>query len=522
MVITLLLLLDLCAVACVLLLLKRLLSPQQVRSLPPGPRGLPLVGNVLDMPSEQEWVTFSKWADTWGDICSVTVLGQPLIIIGSAKVAVDLLDKRSAIYSDRPVCTMGGELVGWKNTLVLLPYGDRFRRFRRLFHNIIGSRTAIKQFLPIEELETRRFLRRVLSKPGDLPKHIRKTAGAIILRISHGYPVKENNDPFVHLAEQATEQFSLSTAPGGFMVDLIPALRHVPTWFPFTGWRVKANAWAATLNQLVEQPYSFVKHQMAAGTAPVSFTSALLEPKQLTPEEEFDIKWSAASLYSAGADTTVSAVNAFFLAMALYPAVQAKAQREIDAVVGDDRLPTFADREELPFVNALVKEVLRWHTSVPTGNPVDLRGMYCTKARVGVPHRAMRDDVYEGHFIPKGALVITNIHRLTHDVRTYADPMTFNPDRFMASEGRPAEMDPRNLCWGFGRRICPGMHLADASLFISCAMSLAVFDVSKSVENGKVIVPVHENTTGTISHPVPFRCAVSPRSEKAIQLIQAD
>ncbi|KAJ7755646.1 cytochrome P450 [Mycena maculata] len=507
MVVTFLLVLDIFAVVCVLLLLKRLLSsPQQVHSPPPGPKGLPLVGNVLDMPSDKEWATFSKWSDTWGDICSVTVLGQTLIIIGSAKVAVDLLDKRSAIYSDRPVCTMGGELVGWKNTLVLLPYGDRFRRFRRLFHNIIGSRTAIKQFLPIEELETRRFLRRVLAKPGDLPKHIRKTAGAIILRISHGYEVKENNDPFVQLAEQATEQFSLSTAPGGFMVDLIPALRHVPTWFPFTDWRVKANAWAATLNQLVEQPYSFVKHQMAAGTAPVSFTSTLLEPKQLTAEEEFDIKWSSASLYSAGADTTVSAVNAFFLAMALYPAVQAKAQREIDAVVGGDRLPTFADREDLPFVDALVKEVLRWHSVVPTG----------------VPHRAIRDDVYEGHFIPEGALVITNIHRLTHDARTYADPMSFNPDRFMASEGRPAEMDPRNLCWGFGRRICPGMHLADASLFISCAMALAVFDISKCVENGKVIVPIHENTTGTISHPVPFRCAISPRSEKAIQLIQAD
>ncbi|KAJ7162570.1 cytochrome P450 [Mycena crocata] len=505
MIVTPLLALDICAVACVLLLLKRLLAPKQV-PLPPGPKGLPLVGNVFDMPSSREWLTFSNWADAWGDICSVTVLGQPIIIIGSAKVAVELLDRRSAIYSDRPVCTMGGELVGWKNTLVLLPYGDRFRRFRRLFHNIIGSRAAIKQFLPVEELETRRFLRRVLAKPNDLPKHIRKTAGAIILRISHGYEVKENNDPFVQLAEQATEQFSLSTAPGGFMVDVIPALRHVPTWLPFTGWRTKADAWAATLNQLVEQPYSFVKHQMAAGTAPVSFTSTLLEPKQLTAEEEFDIKWSSASLYSAGADTTVSAVYAFFLAMALNPAVQAKAQREIDAVVGDDRLPTFADRDDCPYLDALVKEVLRWHSVVPTG----------------VAHRATRDDVFEGYFIPKGALVLTNIHRLTHDARTYASPMTFNPDRFIATDNRPAETDPRNFCWGFGRRICPGMHLADASLFISCAMTLAAFDISKCVEDGRVITPIHENTTGTISHPVPFRCTIKPRSEKTIQLILAD
>jgi hypothetical protein len=164
-------------------------------SLPPGPRGLPLVGNLLDMPVEREWLTFARWGEVWGtlvfqsallaiyaqslylflgDICSVTVLGQPIIIINSAEVACDMLDKKSAIYSDRPVLQMAGELVGWKHTLVLLPYGDRFRRYRRLFHNLIGSQAVVKRFFPGEELEARRFLRRVLMKPDDLAAHVRK------------------------------------------------------------------------------------------------------------------------------------------------------------------------------------------------------------------------------------------------------------------------------------------------------------------------------------------------------------
>lgn len=104
----------------------------------------------------------------------MTVLGQPLIIVNSAKVATDMLDKKSSIYSDRPVLQMGGELVGWKNTLALLPYGDRFRRYRRHFHRLIGSNAIIKQFLPVEEIETHRFLRRVLAKPDDLSTHIRQ------------------------------------------------------------------------------------------------------------------------------------------------------------------------------------------------------------------------------------------------------------------------------------------------------------------------------------------------------------
>lgn len=109
-----------------------------------------------------------------GDICSVTVFGQPLVVINSAQVAVDMLDKKSAIYSDRPTLQMAGELVGWKDSLVLLPYGDRFRRYRRLFHKLIGSVAAMKQFYPIEEAETRRFLRRVLDDPDNLSTHIRK------------------------------------------------------------------------------------------------------------------------------------------------------------------------------------------------------------------------------------------------------------------------------------------------------------------------------------------------------------
>jgi len=152
-----------------------------------------------------------------------------------------MLDKKSAIYSDRPVLQMGGELVGWKNTLVLLPYGARFRRFRRLFHSLIGTQSMIKRFYPGQELETRKFLRRILAKPDDLSAHVRKyvqcsflclaqrsiflsrAIGSVSLRISYGYEVQESNDPLVDLVDRATDQFSIATTPGKFLVDLIPA-----------------------------------------------------------------------------------------------------------------------------------------------------------------------------------------------------------------------------------------------------------------------------------------------------------
>lgn len=158
-----------------------------------------------------------------GDISHVEVLGQHIVVLNNADVAMEILDKKSSSYSDRPVLPMGGELVGWKNTLVLLPYGDRLREYRKNFARVIGSRAAMSTYHAIEEMETHRFLQRVLAKPSELSQHVRHTAGAIILRISHGYQVKEHQDPFVELADKAVDQFSMSTATGAWMVDVIPS-----------------------------------------------------------------------------------------------------------------------------------------------------------------------------------------------------------------------------------------------------------------------------------------------------------
>ncbi|KAJ3746174.1 cytochrome P450 [Lentinula detonsa] len=470
--------------------------------LPPGPRGWPIIGNLLDVPAKEEWFTFAKWGETYGKIASVTVLGQPLIILNSASIAKDMLEKNSAIYSDRPVIPMGGELCGWKNTLVLTPYGERFRNYRRLAHQLFGNAATMKSFHPVEELETHRFLKRLLSRPAEFSDHIRKTAGAIILRISHGYEVGEGQDPFVTLADKATEQFALSTAPG-FLVNLVPFLQYLPDWFPGASFKKTAKEWSSTLNEMVDLPYDYVKKQIVSGTAEPSYVSKLVEGQSLTAEQEFEIKWSSASLYSGGADTTVSAIYSFFKAMALYPEVQAKAQAELDAVVGNDRLPSFEDRDHLPYMQAVTLETLRWFSVVPTS----------------VPHRVTEDNVFKGYFIPKGALVLSNLWQMNHDPEVYHDPMSFKPERFL---GPNPELDPREACFGFGRRICPGRVLADASVFISCAMALAVFNISKYSENGVVIEPDRNQSSGTISHPSSFKCTISPRSDKAVALIQAD
>ncbi|KAF5309807.1 hypothetical protein D9611_013581 [Ephemerocybe angulata] len=478
---------------------KRAKAGQQ---LPPGPKGLPVVGNVADMPKEKEWLTFTEWGRKFGGICAVSLLGRPMIIVNSID-ALEEFDKKSAIYSERPILEMGGELVGYSETLVLMRYGSRFRHYRKQFARYIGNGVVQDQH-PLLIDFTQTFLKRVLKEPDNLMAHLRKLTGGIILKITYGYDVQDGNDPFVDLIEGANESFNIASKPGNFMVDVFPSLKNLPSWFPGAGFLETAARWKKNTDAMVEVPYKWTKSQMAAGTAPESFVSTSIEDgDELTESERNDIKFVAASLYGGGADTTVSAQYAFFLAMVLNPDVQKKAQEEIDRVVGNDRLPNHDDRPNMPYLNAVLTEVLRWNSVAPSG----------------VPHVAIEDGFVGGYFIPKDSMILANLWGILHDPQTYPSPFQFDPERFIAGPGKEVQRDPRGACFGFGRRVCPGMYLAEASLWSTITMSLAVFDITNTIEDGVAVVPVHENTSGTISYPKPYKCSIRPRSPKALALI---
>ncbi|KAI0824638.1 cytochrome P450 [Trametes gibbosa] len=498
-------LLDAAAILVAVILFNRLFTKKRQGPLPPGPKGLPVIGNMLDMPASHEWRTFAQWGERWGDIVSVSFLGQPYIILNSSKHAVDMLEKKSSIYSSRPVIPVGGELVGWNRTLALLPYGNKFREYRRLIFQLIGSKKNMERFQPLIEDKTRDFIVELYKEPRSLIKHIQKSAGAIILMMSHGYEVQAENDPFVATVDEAMEQFAVCTSASAFLANIFPALAHVPAWVPGAGFRKIAADWRKTLDQMCDRPHDFVKQRMAAGTDIPNFTSVNLEG-DIAPEREELVKNAASSLYAGGADTTVSAINTFYLAMTLFPDVQKKAQAEIEAVIGTERLPTAEDRENLPYCQALFLEVLRWNNVAP----------------LAIPHRSVEDDFHAGYFIPKGSIIIANCWRMLHHPETYADPTAFNPERFLAAPGKEAEIDPRGVVFGFGRRICPGLQLADASVYLAIVMSLAVFKIEKALDsNGEPIEPSTEFTTGTVSHPPPFQCEIKPRSAKTEALLHS-
>jgi cytochrome P450 len=190
--------------------------------------------------------------------------------------------------------------------------------------------------------------------------------------------------------------------------------------------------------------------------------------------------------------------------MAMHPEVQEAAQAEVDRVVGSDRLPTFEDRKNMPYIEALIKESLRWHVVAPTG----------------VPHMLIEDDIHNGYLIPKGSLIIPNQWYMSRNPSVYPNPEKFDPTRFIASPGKEVQPDSVDFCFGFGRRICPGRLLADNSVFLAIVSILATFNISRVIENGVPDTLFPDQIKGTISHQKPYRCNISPRSEKAAVLVQ--
>jgi hypothetical protein len=103
----------------------------------------------------------------------------------------------------------------------------------------------------------------------------------------------------------------------------------------------------------------------------------------------------------------------------------------------------------------------------------------------------------------------------------YHDPMTFKPERFLATDNYTPEPDPHRLSFGFGRRICPGRILADNAVYLNVVQSLAAFSISKAVENGREVVPEVNFLPGVVSHPAPYKTSIKPRSLKHEALIRS-
>ncbi|CAE6506947.1 unnamed protein product [Rhizoctonia solani] len=331
-----------------------------------------------------------------------------------------------------------------------------------------------------------------------------RTTSALFLQSVYGYELKSPQDPFFTDIMTLNEVLSQATLPTAFLVNALPWLEYIPDWVPGTGWKKTAYEWRALKDRAMGDVYNWAKQRVVSGVDDSSIVSLTYKEVRQTGSSEADAdefcKSIATILIAAGTETSTLAMMWFIVAMAIYPEIQEKAQREIDEVVGSNRLPTIEDRPNLPYVERLLAEIVRWHPSAP----------------FGVPHVCTEENVYRGYRIPKGATMIGHITATVRDEGVYKDADKFDPDRFLDPNLPPSQ------AFGWGLRICPGQHFFREIFYFEVTSMLAALKVERCKdESGNEIIPTQEMLQNSaIACPVPFKVRITPRSEHHAELIR--
>ncbi|EKM54606.1 uncharacterized protein PHACADRAFT_210406 [Phanerochaete carnosa HHB-10118-sp] len=391
---------------------------------PPGPPADLLVGNVRTFPAHDPHLGLMELAKKYGDVMYFNIFGKSVVILSSQTAASDLLEKRSMIYSSRPRF-MVHEMVGWTDMLSFLPYGEQFHKQRKLFQQAF-TRQGCLAFRSSQLSQTHLLLKKIMQYPARFEDHVRRFSTAVIMEITYGHKVTSDDDPYVNIAEE-TNRILMKAGHSLSIIDFFPSLQYLPSWLPGNWFTRFAEDAAPSIRNMRDFPFEQVRQQMASDNATPSFMAMHIEELERNGGASLEdlqiLKVASSQMYAAGAETTWSTILNVIVLLLLNPEVQHKAQTELD----------------------------------------------------GVPHCTTADDIYCGMYIPKGTTVLANSTALAMDDKVYSNPTEFRPERFLPPQSEPL---PVNISFGWGRRMCPGRHFADASVWIVIASLLAVFEIA--------------------------------------------
>ncbi|KAJ5989524.1 hypothetical protein N7481_004734 [Penicillium waksmanii] len=490
-----------------LFIVYRILSiGQRPKNYPPGPPTLPILGNIHQMPSKDAHLQFEKWAREYGSVYSLMLGTKCLVVLSSDEAVKDLLDKRSGIYSDRQEMYIGQTLCSGNLRLLMMGYGPKWRGFRKMVHSLLNVATS-KKYLPYQILENRQMLFQFLKEPQDFLNHIRRYSNALTTTMVFGWRTPTYEDPkMMQLFDGFSEFAEINQTGTAAIIDFFPFLRQLPE-FLIPAQR-KAQELHCNEKSLYLSHWMKAKSDIKDNIIKPCFSEGMYKVQQKEEFSDDQAAYISGTLLEAGSDTTSSTLYAFVQAMLLYPDVQRRAQEEIDSIVGPDRLPVMDDLADLQYIRGCMKETLRWMPTTILG---------------AVPHAVTQDDEYRGYLIPKGAGVLNNVWAIGMDPKRHPNPRVFNPDRykddFQSFGDAAANPDPSKrdaFTFGAGRRICPGIHVAERSLFLGMVGILWAFTIKPAKDShGNEIIPDAERLTqGFVCMPEPFPASITPRSKE--------
>ncbi|KAF1977130.1 cytochrome P450 oxidoreductase [Bimuria novae-zelandiae CBS 107.79] len=491
------------------------------KSLPPGPPTLPLIGNLHQIPKTGAHYKFTEWARTYGGIFSLKLGPATAVVVTDRRLVKELLDKKGNIYSARPQSYVSNDLITGGDHLLVMQYGAKWRLFRRLVQNYFNISRCQQEHVALVEAEAVQMMHDLMVEPKDLMLHPKRFSNSIIMSLVFGIRTPSVRTKHMLQLYEVIEKWSAVIETGATPpVDIFGFLKWVPESL-FGNWRKRSLDVNRMMVALYAGVVGRVRKRREAGHRITSMLDTVLDAME-TPGNgdessltlnENELNFLGGVLMEGGSDTSASILLAFLQAMIKYPHVQERAQAEIDAVLGADeaslkRSPRWEDYAQLPYVAQIVKETMRWRPVTP----------------LAFPHATNADDVVDGYNIPKGTTVLLNVWGLHHEQTSAAEPLSpfaFDPDRY-AGRTAPAPTYAASkdyairdhYGYGAGRRLCPGIHLAERNLFVGMAKLLWAFELSEKPGADAVDVdPQTGYSEGFLHCAKPFACEVKVRGK---------
>ncbi|XVE61558.1 hypothetical protein DITRI_Ditri06bG0050200 [Diplodiscus trichospermus] len=434
--------------------------------LPPGPPGWPIFGNMFDL-GTMPHRTLTSLRDKYGQVIWLRLGTVNTMAILSTKAATEFFKNHDLCFAERKITETMRAHDFHKSSVALAPYGSYWRVLRRLVtvDMLVNKRineTASIRRKCVDDLLI--WIEDEASKEHGKGIHVARFVFFLIFNLLGNLMLScDLCDPD---SKEGSEFFmvmlSLMELSGqGNIADYFPWLQ----WLDPQGLKRKMEK---NLGKAIEIASKFVNQRMEEkklGEHKRDFLDLLLEFEGNGKDEpaklsDRDLNIFILELFLAGSETTSSTIEWAFTELLCNPDTMIKAKAELARVVGPNRKVEESDIENLPYLNAVIKETFRLHPPIP----------------LLIPRRAIQDTKYMGYHIPKNTQVLVNAWAIGRDPEVWDEPLSFKPERFIGSKieykGNHYELIP----FGAGRRMCAGVALADKVVHLVLGSLLHHFD----------------------------------------------
>ncbi|KIY51316.1 cytochrome P450 [Fistulina hepatica ATCC 64428] len=481
---------------------------------PPGPPTLPILGNLLEFPRKYPQYKFGEWARQYGDVISVKVLNQTIIVLHTPTLVRELFDKRAISNSNRPASSVVEVITPGELNVGTAHYaGEEWKVMRKASASLL-SKESLRKFSDIQHAEVTQMMIDLVHDPDDWYMHIQRFTSSFTLALVYGKRSPRSTSPditdFLHVHRRFMAALEFGTAPPA---DVIPILRYVPAMF--AKWKREGIEIRNLQHKLYDRLVDDVQGRLDKGLGNGAFMEdAILHAKEWGMKNK-DYLANLGGTLLEGSDTTSASTQYIILCAAAFPEKQQKVAEELERVVGRHRVPRFEDMPNLPYTRAFAEECSRF---LPVAN-------------LGLPHEMNRDEVIDGVFYPKGAIVFMNTWFMFHDERYFDKPSEFMPERFLLHPlgVKPGIKDDpyrrENMLFGGGRRVCPGTTMARSNLDIIAAYTIWGFHIKPALDplTGKEVpVDITRFEPGITATPLPFPCRFVARSKEHVEVLQQE